>query len=275
MLEAFVAFGFGLLIGSFLNVCVYRLPRDLSVVRPRSYCPACEHPIAWYDNVPLVSYTILRGACRHCNAGIPVRYPVVEALTGALFFVYVLRMGPTAAAAKYCLLGALLVGLLFSDLEERILPDEFTLGGTVVGLALAFFVPVQDITAHAIFWLFSVDANPRVLSFAESACGALLPAFFLWLGGYLYEKVRKREGMGFGDIKMMLMIGAFLGMRDALLTLIIGSVVGSVVGYLYIRVTHKEISTYELPFGTFLAMGAVVVTLIGPTVFEWYGAIDR
>jgi leader peptidase (prepilin peptidase)/N-methyltransferase len=275
MLEAVIAFAFGLLIGSFLNVCVYRLPRDLSVVRPRSYCPSCEHPIAWYDNVPVASYAILRGACRHCKARIPARYPAVEVLTGGLFFIYVLRMGPTPAAAKYCLLGALLVGLLFSDLEERILPDEFTLGGTVAGLALSFFIPVQDITAHAIFWLLGIDAKPRVLSFAESLCGALLPSFFLWLGGYVYEKLRKREGMGFGDIKMMLMIGAFLGMRDALLTLIIGSVVGSVVGYLYIRMTHKEVSTYELPFGTFLSMGAIVVTLMGPTVFEWYGSIGR
>jgi leader peptidase (prepilin peptidase)/N-methyltransferase len=275
MLEAFLAFGFGLLIGSFLNVCVYRLPRDLSVVRPRSYCPACEHPIAWYDNVPIVSYVILHGRCRHCHGPISARYPVVEFLTGALFFIYVLRMGPTLAAAKYCLLGALLVGLLFSDLEERILPDEFTLGGTVVGLALSLVVPVQDITAHAIFWIFSIDASQRLLSFGESLFGALLPSFFLWLGGYIYEKVRKREGMGFGDIKMMLMVGAFLGMKDALLTLIIGSVVGSVVGYLYIRITHKEVSTYELPFGTFLAMGAVVVTLIGPTVFEWYSSVGQ
>jgi leader peptidase (prepilin peptidase)/N-methyltransferase len=275
MLEAFLAFAFGLLIGSFLNVCVYRLPRDLSVVRPRSYCPACEHPVAWYDNVPIVSFLILRGRCRHCNGPISARYPVVEFLTGALFFIYLLRMGPTLAAVKYCLLGALLVGLLFSDLEERILPDEFTLGGTVLGLALSLVVPVQDITAHAIFWIFSIDASQRLLSFGESLFGALLPSFFLWLGGYIYEKVRKREGMGFGDIKMMLMVGAFLGMKDALLTLIIGSVVGSVVGYLYIRITHKEASTYELPFGTFLAMGAVVVTLIGPTVFEWYSSVGR
>jgi leader peptidase (prepilin peptidase)/N-methyltransferase len=270
MLEACVAFAFGLIIGSFLNVCVYRLPRDLSVVRPRSYCPACEHQIAWYDNVPVLSYALLRGRCRHCHAGISVRYPIVELLTGVLFFIYTLRMGPTLAAAKYCLLGALLVGLFFADLEERILPDEFTLGGTVAGLIFSLVVPVQDITAHALFWLLGIDASQRVLSLAESLVGGLLPAFFLWLGGYIYEKVRKREGMGFGDIKMMLMVGAFLGMKGALLTLIIGSVVGSVVGYLYIRATHKEVSTYELPFGTFLAMGAVLVTLIGPTVFEWY-----
>src|SRR5262249_49632583 len=122
-------------------------------------------------------------------------------------------------------------------------------------------------------WLLNIDTNQRMLSFAEALCGAVLPAFFLWFGGYLYEKVRKREGMGFGDIKMMLMIGAFLGMKGSLLTLIIGSGVGSIVGYLYIRLTHKEVSTYELPFGTFLAFGAVVVTLIGPTVFEWYGGL--
>lgn len=259
-----MALAFGLLIGSFLNVCVYRLPRDLSVVRPRSYCPACEHPIAWYDNVPVLSYLLLRGRCRKCHSRISARYPIVEILTGLLFFYYLLRMGPTPAAAKYCLLGALLVGLLFSDLEERILPDEFTLGGALAGLILAWFVKVQDITAHAVFWLLDIriDAGSPVMSFAESVFGAAVPAFFLWLGGYLYEKVRKREGMGFGDVKMMLMIGAFLGLRDSLLTLIIGSVVGSVVGYLYIRITHKEASTYELPFGTFLAFGALVVTLI-------------
>jgi len=276
MLEAVVALGFGLLIGSFLNVCVYRLPRALSVVRPRSYCPACEHPIAWYDNVPVFSYAMLGGRCRDCHSRISARYPVVEILTGLLFFYYVLRMGPTLAAAKYCVLGALLVGLLFSDLEERILPDEFTLGGTLLGFILAWFVKVQDITAHAVFWLLGirVDAASPVMSFAESVFGAVIPAFFLWFGGYLYEKVRKREGMGFGDVKMMLMIGAFLGLRDALLTLIIGSVVGSVVGYLYIRITHKEASTYELPFGTFLALGAIVVSLMVPTPFGWYGAIS-
>lgn len=275
MLEALVGLAFGLLIGSFLNVCVYRLPRDLSVVRPRSYCPACEKQIAWYDNIPLLSYALLRGKCRNCQTRIPTRYPIVELLTGALFFFYLVRMGPTLAALKYCVLGALLIGLLFSDLEERILPDEFTLGGTIVGLVMAWFIPVQDITAHALFWLLNIDANPRVLSFAEAVVGAALPAFFLWIGGYLYEKIRKREGMGFGDIKMMLLIGSFLGLRDSLLTLILGSVAGSIVGFLYIRITHKEISTYELPFGTFLALGAIVVTLIGPTVFEWYGSFSH
>jgi leader peptidase (prepilin peptidase)/N-methyltransferase len=277
MLEAVVAFLFGLLIGSFLNVCIYRLPRDLSVVRPRSYCPACEHPIAWYDNVPLVSYMLLGGKCRKCQSRIALRYPIVELSTGALFFLYFLRLGPTLEAVKYCILGALLVGLLFSDLEERILPDEFTLGGAMIGLILSFFVRVQDFAAHVFFWILRIPLDERspVLSFAESVAGAVIPAFVLWLGGYLYEKVRKREGMGLGDVKMMIMIGAFLGMRDTILTMVIASVVGSVVGFIYIRVTRKEVSTYELPFGTFLALGAIVVTLIERNLFDWYGAIGK
>ncbi|HXM44201.1 MAG TPA: prepilin peptidase, partial [Bryobacteraceae bacterium] len=129
IVEASLALLFGLVIGSFLNVCVYRLPQDLSVVRPRSYCPACSYPIAWYDNIPLLSYALLRGRCRHCKAPISVRYPVVELMTGGLFFVFVWRLGAGVPAVKFCLLSALLVGLTFSDLEARILPDEFTLGG--------------------------------------------------------------------------------------------------------------------------------------------------
>jgi leader peptidase (prepilin peptidase)/N-methyltransferase len=150
MLESVVAIIAGLLIGSFLNVCIYRMPRDLSVVRPRSFCPACERPIAWYDNIPVLSYFILRGRCRHCQARIPVRYLIVEMLTAVLFFVIVAALGATAVAAKLCLLVALLVGLTFADLEERILPDEFTLGGTAVGLVLAWFIPVDDVIAHAL-----------------------------------------------------------------------------------------------------------------------------
>jgi leader peptidase (prepilin peptidase)/N-methyltransferase len=273
MLEALVGLAFGLLIGSFLNVCVYRLPRDLSVVRPRSYCPACEHQIAWYDNIPVVSYMLLGGHCRHCQARIPARYPIVEIMTGVLFFVYIWRMGPTLAGVKYCVLGALLIGLLFSDLEERILPDEFTLGGTLIGLAFAFLVPVQDFAAHMLLWLLKIDLNVRLVSFLEALMGAVLPAGVLWFGGYLYEKLRKREGMGFGDVKMLLMVGAFLGFRDTILTMVIGSVLGSVVGFLYIRITRKELSTYELPFGTFLSIGGIAVTLLGPTVFQWYGKV--
>jgi len=140
-----IALLFGLLIGSFLNVCIYRWPRDLSVVRPRSYCPACEAPIAWYDNVPLVSYAILGGRCRHCGARISLRYPLVEALTGGLFFLLVYRYGLTLFTGKMCVFTAMMVALLFTDLEARILPDEFTVWGTVVGLLFALRAPAPPL----------------------------------------------------------------------------------------------------------------------------------
>ena len=153
MMEAILALLFGLLIGSFLNVCIYRWPRDLSVVRPRSYCVACEKPIAWYDNIPLLSYVVLGGRCRQCRAKISWRYPVVEFSTGVLFFIYVLAHGPTVVALRDCCFAAMLIGLLFADLEERILPDEFTIGGAVLGVVLAYWAPVPDFTAQALLWL--------------------------------------------------------------------------------------------------------------------------
>ena len=261
MLEACLAFLFGLLIGSFLNVCVHRLPQDLSVVRPRSYCPRCKHPIAWYDNVPLVSFVILGGRCRYCQAAISLRYPVVELMTGALFFNFVWRLGPSLAAVKFCLLSALLVGLTFSDLEARILPDEFTLGGAAAGLVLAWFLPVNDDIARMLLWLAGVREQPHWNSVAESLVGAAVPGFFLWFGGWLYFKLRHREGLGLGDVKLVAMVGAFLGLHGALLTLIAGSLAGSVIGYAYIRLTHRDAATYELPFGTFLGLAGIAVSL--------------
>src|ERR1700683_1987218 len=143
MIVAVLAFLAGLLIGSFLNVCVYRLPRDLSVVRPRSFCPQCDKMIAWYDNIPLVSYILLRARCRHCGARIPLRYPLVELATALAFAVCCAALGPSVAAAKYSIFSAILITLIASDMEERILPDEFTLGGTVIGLAFSPFVELD------------------------------------------------------------------------------------------------------------------------------------
>ena len=263
MLEAWLALLFGLLIGSFLNVCIYRLPQDLSVVRPRSYCPACNRPIAWYDNVPLLSYGLLRGRCRHCKAVIPARYPLVELLTGVLFFVFVWRLGPSLAALKFCLLSALLVGLTFSDLEARILPDEFTLGGMGAGLVLAWFVPVKDEIAQMLLWLAGMRENARWDSLAGALLGAILPGLLLWFGGWLYFRLRHREGLGLGDVKLVAMVGAFLGLHGALLMLIFGSLAGSLIGYAYIRLTHQDPATYELPFGTFLGLAGIAVSLWG------------
>ncbi len=263
MLEPALAFLFGLLIGSFLNVCIHRLPKDLSVVRPRSRCPVCERAIAWYDNIPVVSYALLRGRCRHCAARISPRYPVVELLTGALFAAAVLRLGPAPAAFKLCLFSALLVGSIFSDLEALILPDEFTIGGLAAGLALSLAIPVNDATAQALLWLAGAEAGPRLTSLAEASLGALLPAGFLWLGGWTFEKVRHKEGLGFGDVKLVAMIGAFLGLRGSLFTLLAGSVLGSVAGLLYIKLTGKDAATYPLPFGTFLGVAALAAGFLG------------
>jgi leader peptidase (prepilin peptidase)/N-methyltransferase len=269
LIEASLAFLFGLVIGSFLNVCIYRWPRDLSVVRPRSHCTNCEKTIAWYDNVPLVSYLLLGGRCRYCRARISARYPAVELLTGLLFFYFVYTLGPALAALKMCVFAAMLVALVFSDLEERILPDELTLGGTLAGLAFAAIVPVPDISAHALLWMLGVEVGSgRWQSMAESAVGAGLPALFLWGGGWIYYKVRHREGLGFGDVKLIAMVGAFLGLRGALLTLILGSITGSILGYGYIKATGKDAATYELPFGTFLGAAGLAVALAGS---NWLG----
>jgi leader peptidase (prepilin peptidase)/N-methyltransferase len=248
----------GLLIGSFLNVCVYRWPRDLSVVRPRSFCPGCDKRIAWYDNIPVLSYALLRGRCRHCHESIPWRYPVVEVATAIAFGICVAAFGLTAQGAKYALLSAILIALTASDLESRILPDEFTLGGTLLGLAFALFVPME---AYIVTFLIPIRYAPRWHWLAESAFAALIGSGAIWVIAFLYEKFRHREGMGLGDVKMIAMIGAFLGLRYSLLILMLASLAGSVGGLIYLKATRKEASTYELPFGSFLGLSALAVVL--------------
>jgi len=267
MIVAVLAFLAGLLIGSFLNVCVYRLPRDLSVVRPRSFCPQCEKMIAWYDNIPLVSYVVLRARCRHCGARIPLRYPLVELATAMAFAVCFAALGPSVAAAKYSIFSAILITLIASDMEERILPDEFTLGGTVIGLAFSPFVELDYGWAHI---LLPPSLGPRFLSFGEAALGAGFSSGIIWLVGWIYQKLRHREGLGFGDVKMIAMIGAFLGLKWALMTLIAASLVGSIGGLAYIFLTGKDASTYELPFGSFLGLAALAVAMFGEVVVVWY-----
>jgi leader peptidase (prepilin peptidase)/N-methyltransferase len=263
VIEALLAFVFGLLIGSFLNVCIHRWPRNRSVVKPRSHCVRCRKIIAWYDNIPVFSYLILGGKCRHCGARISWRYPLVEFLTALLFFYQVSALGVTPAALRMCLLSAMSIALVFSDLEKRILPDQFTIGGTFIGLAFAPFVPVPDITAQAVLWMLGANLPKWANSLAESALGAFLPAAFLWFGGWLYYKVRGREGLGFGDVKLVAMVGSFLGLRGALLTLILGSIAGSIIGYTYIKLTGNDPNEYELPFGSFLAAAALIAAIVG------------
>ncbi len=261
MLEAALAALLGLLAGSFLNVCIYRFPRDLSVVRPRSFCPECEKPIAWYDNVPLLSFVLLKGRCRHCGKPIPARYPIVEALTAALFFSFVAALGPS------------LVGMIFADFEERILPDEFTLGGLLAGLALSWVIPIQDGTVEFFLAVAGAPLKGPALSLVESIVGAAIPSGFLWLTGVLFQKLRHKEGLGFGDVKMVATVGAFMGLRGSMLTLIVGSLLGSVMGLIYILVTRKDHSSYELPFGSFLGIAAIGVSLMTQSVIAWYAGL--
>jgi leader peptidase (prepilin peptidase)/N-methyltransferase len=253
----------GLLIGSFLNVVVYRLPRDLSVVTPRSHCPYCENTIAWYDNIPLLSFLLLRAKCRRCGAPISWRYPLLEAATSLLFVASFLRLGVTVDACKLCLFCALMAALIFMDFETHILADELTVGGMIAGFVLSLFLPMPRFLSVLVLpagWAESYR------SLAESLLGGLLPGVSLWGIGWIYERLRGREGLGFGDVKMIAMIGAFYNLQAALLTLMIGSLAGSIIGLVFIAVRKKDAATYELPFGTFLGAAALVPPFVWPEV---------
>lgn len=261
MLEATLALVAGLLVGSFLNVCIYRWPRDLSVIRPRSYCPACQHPLAWYDNLPLVSFILLVGRCRHCGNPISWRYPLVELVTGGLFFATVLVHGPTLVALKWGVFTALLVGLIFSDLEQQILPDELTLTGIVAGLVLVMLAPPEE---GFVGLLLSREWSPARRALVEALVGAAFAAGLLWWIGWFYKAVRRREGLGFGDVKMVALIGVFVGLQGALFTVVVGSVLGAVAGLVYTLARRKPVLTQELPFGTFLGLAALALVYLWP-----------
>jgi leader peptidase (prepilin peptidase)/N-methyltransferase len=257
MIDPVIGALFGLLIGSFLNVCIYRWPRDQSVVRPRSACPECGTQIAWYDNIPVLSYAILRARCRHCGTRIHWRYPLVELLTALAFAWFVGRYGLNLAAAKYCIFSAILIALVFTDMETLLLPDELTVGGLLIGLAFSAFAPSSQPT------------------FLNAVYGAAIPAGCIWLGGWLFEKIRHKQGLGFGDVKMLAMIGAFLGLYGTLLTIIVASLVGSVAGFAYIVIARKDPATYQLPFGSFLGAAALFTAIVGQGMIEWYTRLIR
>jgi leader peptidase (prepilin peptidase)/N-methyltransferase len=265
---------FGLLTGSFLNVCIHRWPRGRSVVRPRSQCVRCRKWIAWYDNIPLVSYVLLRGRCRHCGRSISPRYPVVELMTGLLWLWFVWKLGVTPEAAKMCVFASILVALTFCDLEKRLLPDELTKGGMCLGFAFALLVKMPDVMVNALpqlaLMLLKRPLDPKfVLSgrwdwLAESVFGAAAPSLLLWAGAAAWGKLRGREMLGFGDVKLIAMVGSFMGLTGAMMTLLFGSSAGAVLGLIYIKATGKKFSEYELPFGTFLGLAALAVALVGP-----------
>jgi leader peptidase (prepilin peptidase) / N-methyltransferase len=239
---------FGAVIGSFLNVCIYRLPIGRSVVWPGSACGSCGHMLAWYENVPLVSYLVLRGRCRACRSPISLRYPMVELLTAVMFAGAWWYYGPTPLLASRLIFGCGLMVLFAIDLEHHLLPNVITLPGIIIGFA------------------FSLITEP---GWFASLVGILVGGGVLWLVAEAYYLIRHEEGLGMGDVKMLAMIGAFVGWKLTLITLMMASFAGSIVGVLLI-VSRRGGMKYALPFGTFLAMGAALAATIGPGVLEWY-----
>ncbi len=301
-------FAYGLCFGSFLNVCIYRLPRGLSVVTPRSACPQCGDPIPLYHNLPVLSWLILRGKCRSCHESISPRYLVIEVLTGVLFLGCYLHFGLTLAALKCIVLGYLLLGLIFTDAETKLLPDAMTLPGLALGIAFSLVVPVDDLASRIMPGLVSPamrgEISWRLWSLADSLLGAAVGASFLYGAAAIYLRARGVEGMGFGDVKLMALIGAFLGTKLTVLTIFAASLAGSLFGLSTVlavwmkrlrrieargappRILSDEARSaarrrawqsarlalryYEMPFGVFLGSMAILSFLFGNQLLHWY-----
>lgn len=294
-------FVLGLTFGSFLNVCIYRLPRDLSVVYPGSACPNCKHPVRFYDNLPVLSWLILRGRCRDCKASISPRYLIVELLTGLIFLACYWHFGFTLATLKYCTLGFLLLGLIFTDAETFLLPDTMTLPGLALGLLFSLFVPVNDLASQLLPGVVSLPVNSslaaHLLSLADSILGAAVGSAFIYGAGAIYLRARGVEAMGFGDVKLMAMIGAFLGVKLTIFTIFTASIAGSFFGLSTVLVVwmkrtrrrmarHHEsardarrrawesaaiaLRHHQMPFGVFLGSMAMLAFFFGDWFLHWY-----
>jgi leader peptidase (prepilin peptidase) / N-methyltransferase len=282
-------FLFGIVIGSFLNVCISRIPEGLSIVSPGSRCPRCQNPIQPYDNIPMVSWLVLRGKCRNCQLPISPMYPVVEFLTGALFVLTYYSFGITLSTFKFLFFACLVMVLIVTDILVRILPDAVNCFGFGIAVAFATRVPPDGFVG---MWFRYHPLPPVLLGVLDALLGAAFGSMLLWGAAVLYKLIRKREGMGMGDVKMMAMVGAFLGLRGAFLTILIGTLLGSIVGIALIVAlyafgwrrnvaerAHRRglgsvsglhwalVSQYQLPLGTFLGIAALLVVYALP----WLG----
>jgi len=296
-------FVMGLAFGSFLNVCIYRMPLGLSVVTPRSACPGCKQPIAFYDNMPVLSWLILRGRCRQCKTKISPRYLMIELLTGLMFLACFWYFGLTLSTLKYCTFSFLLLGLIFTDAETKLLPDKLTLPGLALGLIFSLLVPVNDLASQFLPGMvnlpFSGDISMRLLSLLDSLLGAALGASFIYGAGAAYLQWRGTEGMGFGDVKLMAMVGAFLGMKLTIFTIFTASLAGSMFGLttvfvVWMKRTHRfmrrlanaqaarrrgwqsaqmVLRFYQMPFGVFLGSMAMFALFFGNPFLRWYGRL--
>ena len=248
-------FVLGAIIGSFLNVCIYRIPRDASIVRPGSRCPACAAPILFYDNIPLISYMVLRGRCRKCGRTIPIRYPLVELITAALFVVFYKALGLSLELPVSLVFVSLLIVISFIDLDHLIIPDILSLGGLLLGVVFSFF--------------------RSSFAYTDSLGGVLVGAGLLFAIAKLYELIRKREGMGGGDIKLLGMIGAFCGIKGVIFSLVSGSLLGTLAG-LPLMLIKGEGMKYALPFGPFLSLGALLYAIAGNELIRlFFSLISR
>ena len=289
----FFFFLFGIVIGSFLNVCISRIPEDLSIVSPGSRCPRCLKPIKPYDNIPVFSWLILRGKCRSCGLPISPMYPLVELATGLIFLLTYYEYGISLLTLKWLIFSCLIIVLVVTDFRVRLLPDLINFPGMAMGIVLAFRVPISDSTAGMLFLLIGfrkfrlqTDLFFNVLS---AVLGALLGSLLLWGAAAVYKLLRKREGMGMGDVKMMAMVGAFLGPRATFLTILLGTLLGSVIGVSWVGILYlfgwkralaeraakrglgsvtairwTIASQYQLPLGTFLGIAALAVVYALP-----------
>ena len=245
----FFGFVFGTIVGSFLNVCIYRIPQGKSIATPSSHCPRCKTPIRFYDNIPLVSFIILQGSCRKCHNPISLRYPLVEFLMGLFSLILLVRYGISTLYLIYLAFFASLTLVSFIDLPRRIIPDVISLPGIVIGLVISLLHPE--------------------LSIKDSLIGVLLGGGSLYAVASVYHLVTKREGMGGGDVKLLAMIGAFIGWKGVLFTILCSSFIGSVVGVALMLVSSAD-SKYAVPFGPFLSLGAIIYVLWGEALIAWY-----
>jgi leader peptidase (prepilin peptidase)/N-methyltransferase len=245
------AFLVGACVGSFLNVCIYRWPAELSVLRPRSRCGSCGEPVRWYDNIPIASWLFLRARCRHCRAPVSIQYPLVEFVTGLIWLGAVWRFGFDVEALRSAVFLTILLGIAMTDAREMVIPDQFSLGGTALGLALA--------------------AAPGGMPFTRAAIGAAVGYGLFWIVKIAAEKALKKPALGVGDIHMMAMVGAFLGTAGAMLTMMLGSLAGLVIGVPLTKMRGQlaVLGTY-LPLGTFLAIGAFITHIWGSAILDWY-----
>ena len=245
-LAALVGALFGAVIGSFLNVCIVRLPADQSVVSPPSRCPRCGKPVEWRDNIPVLSWILLGGKCRGCREPISVLYPLVELGTAVLWGVMAWRYGLSVEALKGALFGTLLLGIALTDARQYIIPNEFTYGGLAIGLILSAAGGLSAVLAALV--------------------GAAVGFGILWVVGVAGRWAFKEEAMGGGDIKMMAMVGSFVGWQGVLLTIFLGALAGTAIFLPLTLIGKKKL----VPFGVFLAIGAAVTFVVGPAIIDWY-----